>query len=92
MIRLLVFEFLWTDESEAHIARHNVEPEEVHEAARRPFHTYDGRDETTILLGRTYAGRYLFVVLSDAMDGRLYVATARDMNAAEQREYHRKAR
>ncbi|MBF6211397.1 hypothetical protein IU433_07565 [Nocardia puris] len=56
-----MFEFLWNDESEAHIARHDVDPSEVQEAAQRPFHTFAGREETTILLGRTYAGRYLHV-------------------------------
>lgn len=93
MIQWYVFEFLWTDESEAHIVRHfGITPEEVHEAAQRPYHTYKGREETTILLGQTYAGRYLFIVLAEAMDGRSYVVTARLMEDAEKREYRRKAR
>jgi len=34
-----VFEFHWTDDSEAHIARHGVSPEEVEQATGRPFYT-----------------------------------------------------
>lgn len=92
MIRSIVFEFLWSDESEAHIARHNLIPSEVEEAARRPHHHYRGREDTTVLLGKTYAGRYLFVVLAEAMDGRWYVVTARDMEEIERKAYERKAR
>ncbi len=87
-----MLEFLWSDSSESHIARHQVMPEEVHEAAQRPYHTYPGREDTTILLGRTIAGRYLFVVLAEAEDGRKFVVTAREMTAPERREYQRKAR
>ncbi|MBO0852362.1 MAG: hypothetical protein J2P18_01180 [Nocardia sp.] len=87
-----MFEFHWNDRSEAHIARHNVSPQEVQEATQRPYYTYSGHNETEILLGRTYTGRYLLVVMCHAMDGRFYVATARDMTANERREYNRKAR
>jgi len=34
-----VFQFRWTDDSEAHIARHGVSPEEVEQATGRPFYT-----------------------------------------------------
>jgi hypothetical protein len=34
-----VFQFRWTDDSEAHIARHGVSPEEVEQASGRPFYT-----------------------------------------------------
>jgi hypothetical protein len=43
----LVFEFHWTDDSEAHIAGHSVAPEEVKQATERPFYTMPGRDGTT---------------------------------------------
>lgn len=62
------------------------------EATERPFHTMPGREGTTLLLGRTYHGRYLLVVFASAYDGRAYVATARDMTDAERRVYTRKAR
>ncbi|MEV0106729.1 hypothetical protein AB0H42_10385 [Nocardia sp. NPDC050799] len=87
-----MFEFHWTDQSEAHIARHNITPSEVEEAAQRPYQLGKGRNDTTLLFGQTHAGRYLVVVLSEAMDGRWYVVTARDMDGTEQQAYRRKAR
>jgi hypothetical protein len=48
----MVFGFHWTDDSEAHIARHGVSPEEVEQATERPFYTMPGRDGTTLLFGR----------------------------------------
>ncbi|MFC8526598.1 hypothetical protein [Nocardia sp. NPDC057227] len=67
-------------------------PEEVDEATEVPFHTFPGRDGTTILLGRSYAGRFLTVVLAEAADGRHFVCTAREMTQAEKREYRKKVR
>ncbi|MFJ2840005.1 hypothetical protein ACIO52_31985 [Nocardia sp. NPDC087230] len=90
VIRSIVFEFLWTDESEAHIARHNVTPSEVEEAARKPNFTTDGVNNTTLVFGQTYAGRYLKVVTAEAMDGRTYVVTAMEMSDSEQRFFRRK--
>ncbi|WP_051164225.1 hypothetical protein [Nocardia testacea] len=81
-----------TDQPEAHIARHNITPSEVEEAAQRPYQLGKGRNDTTLLFGQTHAGRYLVVVLSEAMDGRWYVVTARDMDGTEQQAYRRKAR
>jgi hypothetical protein len=43
----VVFEFQWTDDSEAHIARHGIAPEEVEQTTERPFYTMPGRDGTT---------------------------------------------
>ncbi|MBF6201965.1 BrnT family toxin [Nocardia cyriacigeorgica] len=65
---------------------------EVEEAAQRPYHFTKGREGTNLLLGRTYAGRYLLVVLSESEDGRWYVVTARDMTEPEQKAYERRAR
>jgi uncharacterized protein len=45
----VVFEFQWTDASEAHIARHGIAPEEVEQTTERPFYTMPGRDGTTLL-------------------------------------------
>lgn len=87
-----MFEFHWNDQSEAHIARHNITPSEVEEAAQRPYQLAGGRNDTKLLFGQTYAGRYLLVVLAEAMDSRWFVVTARDMDGAEQQAYRRKAR
>jgi len=64
----MVFEFHWTDDSEAHIARHGIVPEEVEQATERPFYTMPGRGGTTLLLGQAHSGRHLLVVLSGSGD------------------------
>ncbi|WP_033291459.1 BrnT family toxin [Amycolatopsis jejuensis] len=86
-------EIHWTEQSEEHIARHQVRPEEVEEVIyTRPRLTTRGREETTLVFGSTASGRHLLVVLSDAADGREYVVTARDMTTAERRTFDKKAR
>jgi uncharacterized protein len=87
-----VFEFHWTDDSETHIARHGVAPEEVEQATERPFYTMPGRGSTTLLLGQTHSGRYLLVVLSGSGDDRWQVVTARAMTESERRVFKRKAK
>ena len=85
---------MWTEESEEHIwTSHKVRPAEVEEVVNtRPRYTKVGREDTEELYGRTDAGRYLFVVLSEALDGRDYVVTARDMESNERQTYSRRAR
>lgn len=87
----MFFELAWDDQNEAHIARHDVVPREVEEVCgSRPFLYRQGRENTRYVFGRTHAGRYLFVVLTESMDGRWYIVTARDMTHAEQREFRRR--
>jgi hypothetical protein len=87
----VVFEILWTEESEAHIARHGITPGEVEDAIyARPRWIAPGRDGTRLVFAQTSAGRYLLVVLADAIDGRDYVVTARDMTEAERHAYAEK--
>ncbi len=50
-----------------------------------------GRDGTTLVYGRTYAGRYLLaVVIAEAEEA--FVVTARDMTDGEKKTFRRKAR
>jgi hypothetical protein len=54
-----------SDWSADHIAAHDVTLDEVREAIlEHPYWSVPGRDGTTLIYGRTYAGRYLFVVPS----------------------------
>ncbi|MGH3798357.1 MAG: hypothetical protein ACRDSP_26210 [Pseudonocardiaceae bacterium] len=49
----------WTSESEAHIARHGVTPEEVEQAVNsRPRYEARGREDSTLLYGATENGRF----------------------------------
>jgi hypothetical protein len=84
---------MWTDESEHHIwTRHRVTPAEVEEVVNtRPRLVEPGRDDTECVFGTTDAGRYLVVVLTEALDGRDYVVTARNMNNTERRTFGRRA-
>jgi uncharacterized DUF497 family protein len=88
----VVFDFQWSDDSEAHIAKHGVTPEEVEQATERPFYTMPGRGSTTLLLGQTHAGRHLLVVLAGSGDGRWHVVTARTMTDSERRLFSKKAK
>lgn len=45
-----------------------------------------------LIYGVSTAGRHLLVVLTDAMDGRQYVVTARNMTRTEIQAFHAKGR
>jgi hypothetical protein len=75
-----------------HIAAHDVTLDEVREAIlERPYWTTPGKNETTLIYGRTYAGRYLLVVAIDD-HGEAFIVTARDMTPGEKKTFLRKAR
>lgn len=84
-------EIRWTEQAEDHIAAHKVTPDEVEQVVgARPRLVVGGREETEYLFGTTDAGRHLLVVLAEAIDGRDYVVTARDMTNAERQTFRRK--
>lgn len=84
---------MWTLESEVHIARHGVTPDEVEEALySRPRLVEPGRDGTRLLYCGTAAGRHLSVVVAEAPDGRDFIVTARDMTEMEKRAFRRRGR
>lgn len=94
VLRFIVYrEILWTNASEAHIARHGVRPEEVEDAINTgPILTRRGRNDTTEVFGTTMAGRNLVMIVAPAMDGRWYLVTARDMTDNERLTFRRKGR
>ena len=78
--------------SASHIAAHGVTLNEVREAIlERPYWAAPGQEETILVYGRTYAGRYLPVVSIDE-NGAAFIVTARDMTDAEKKTFRRKAR
>jgi hypothetical protein len=86
-------EIRWTEESEEHIARHEVTPDEVEQVVNtHPRLTKTGRGGTELIYGTTDAGRYLLIVVSEALDGLDFIVTARDMDLDEQQEFRRQAR
>jgi uncharacterized DUF497 family protein len=82
----------WTDESIEHIARHGTNPKEVEEVCfnedNAPF-IRSGRENLHYVFGKTYSGRFLFVVVRFIRAGEARVITARDMNVWE-KNYFRK--
>lgn len=81
---LSVREIRWTEDAEDHIAAHAVTPDEVEQlVSSGPRPVLAGRQGTEYVFGRTSAGRYLLVVLTEAIDGRDYAVTAREMTSAK---------
>lgn len=85
-------EVMWTEDSEAHICRHNVTPLDVEQVLySQPRLAVPGRDDTTEVLGQTDSGRLLLVVVTEASDGRDFVVTARDMTVTEKRTFRERS-
>ena len=83
----------WSEEAEDHIARHGVLPEEVQQVLyTRPRWIAPGRGETTLVYAMTDAGRYLLVVIAPALDGGVYIVTARRLTDSERRTFRQKGR
>ena len=83
-------ELIWSEESEEHIARHAVTPEEVHEVVAERYARVRGRAGVSLVYGRTRGGRPLLVVLAPTEAGAATVVTARDLTPAERRSVRRK--
>jgi uncharacterized DUF497 family protein len=85
----------WTDGSIEHIARHGIKPEEVEEVC---FNEHDtpfirsGRGNLHYVFGKTYAGRFLFVVVRFIRQGEIKIITARDMNTWEKNYFKKRGK
>jgi hypothetical protein len=89
----LVREIRWTERAEDRVSTHAVSPGEVEQVVNtRPRLVLTGREGTEYVFGTTDTGRHLLVVLTEAIDGRDYVVTAREMTEAERRAFRRKGR
>ncbi|MBI2759827.1 MAG: BrnT family toxin [Chloroflexi bacterium] len=89
-------EFEWDDDNVDHIARHRVSPEEVEEAFadrdRVPRTASRTEQEARwAFIGRTEAGRLLFVVFA-RRGHEVRVVTARDASATERQVYRRRGK
>lgn len=88
-----ITDFEWDDDNIAHVARHDISPDEVESVAfdDEPW-VKRGRKGTRYLLGYTVAGRYLFVVYVLKGKGRARVVTAMDMDDMTRRLYKRRGK
>jgi uncharacterized DUF497 family protein len=76
----------WTAESIEHVSRHAVRPEEVEEVCFNEDEIpliRSGRENLHYVFGKTYSGRFLFVVVRFIRQGEVKVITARDMKEWE---------
>jgi uncharacterized protein len=82
---------LWSSRSVAHIARHDITPEEVEDVLfNPPLDARRGKHEGTYLVfGRTRNGRRHVVVIAPRPRNSWYVVTARDVDRAERRRMRR---
>ena len=85
----------WTDKSIEHIARHAISPKEVEEVCFNendaPF-IRSGRENLHYVFGKTYSGRFLFVVVRFIRQGEVRVITARYMNAWEKSYFKKRGK
>lgn len=85
----------WEDTTIEHIARHGITPKEVEEACFNeddsPF-IRSGREKLHYVFGKTYSGRFLFVVIKFITNGKVSVITARDMNEWERKYFNKRGK
>jgi uncharacterized DUF497 family protein len=78
------------DDNILRIARHRFSPEEVEEVFAGDHKVRRARNKLYIALGETLDGRLAFLVFRKMTGGLVRVITARDMDEAERRLFHRK--
>jgi uncharacterized DUF497 family protein len=83
---LFIQQFIWDESNVLHISRHHVKPEEAEEVFESKYYFRRMWSNRYIALGRTHAGRYLFIAF-DYIHQEIYVATARDMDHKERKFY-----
>jgi hypothetical protein len=80
----------WDEENVEHIALHHISPEEVEAIFDQHFVVKKARNNRYIAYGRSFDGRYLFVVFRYLGHGRARVITARDMTDMEKSRFKRR--
>ena len=88
---MMIIESLqWDEININHISRHNISYEEVEEVCFNDDinpRIEKGREDRYYILGQTFAGRYIFVVIKYLGKGKARPITARDMNNSERKRF-----
>lgn len=88
-----IHEIIWSEDRIEHIARHNVQPEEVEEVCfAQPLllrTKSEVQNPVYYVLGQTNSGRYLFCVIIHFPNGKGYPVTARQMTEKEKAKYRK---
>ena len=87
-------EFDWDEANVEHIARHNVSPEEAEQAYADPKRINCGtrrvgQESRGIILGRTDAGRILFLVFTKR-EGAIRIFSVREATQDEKKRYRKR--
>lgn len=82
---------LWDPWNVGHIARHGVTMQEVEQVCAGTFTTRQSYAGRVLLVGSTYDGRMLAVVLEPQDNREYYVVTARPTSRRERRRYQEDA-
>ena len=86
-------EFIWTPERIEHVAKRQVQPEEVEQVCfGQPLvlrAKSSGKNPVHYVLGQTGAGRYLFCVVIQFPEEKGYPVTARPMTDREEHRFNK---
>ena len=90
---LLIRRLIWDKWNVAHIAHHDVIPDEVEEVCHGEYIVREGYKRRVMLIGPTKTERILAVVLDPEEEkGMYYVVTARPADREERRIYQEEKR
>lgn len=85
---VVIKKLIWDEWNIAHIARHDVLPEEVEEVFRKTYIAYESYDGRFEIIGTTKQKRILLIVLDPEMvNGEYYVVTAHTANKKDRELY-----
>jgi hypothetical protein len=74
---IVIKQLVWTDWNVAHIAQHDVIPDEVEQACKGRYISYESYAGRFEVIGETHKGRIVLVVLDpEPEDGVYFVVTA----------------
>jgi uncharacterized protein len=80
----------WDDENIAHIARHEVNPDEVEDVCFGLHFSENTGNQRYVLSGQTAVGRYLNVVIERIGRGLFRPITAFEMSETYKRQYRKR--
>lgn len=84
---MIIRKLVWDEWNIDHIARHNVEPEEVEQACMSKNLFTKARSGLYRLIGQSDDGRYLTILLAPRLSDSFYPVTARDSDKKERRRF-----
>lgn len=90
IIMMIIESLQWDEININHISRHNISYEEVEEICFNDDinpRIERGREDRYYILGQTFSGRYIFVVIKYLGKGKARPITARDMNNSERKRF-----